>query len=291
MTGIPNTFTAGEIASSSEVNDNFSALLNIAGSDSDADHLKPGGDIVLGPRRTGQITAEGDGGPGGSATFMQVSWNAELYDSGGGIWRLRRYANGENASAIRVGRRGVEVLTTHDTTSELTTAMKTALAVRPNATNPYIYVNPAFHFSAIDTEPNPQAMGQYRLQYVPIEPIEMFLNAAGGGTATYTASNFGIPVDAKALMIYSEHSVSTPAAPPTTPTILTCTVTICQARQEPPSAKYGFSVLAFQDANKSMYRGQGVVPLGYLGTLAGQFRVVYDAPPLFKTMYIQGYFV
>lgn len=282
---IPNSFVAGDIASSSEVNDNFSHLIDILGNTSDEDHLEPAGDIVLGPRRAVQITAAGDGGPGADAGYVQISWNAELFDAGGGVFRLRRYVTGEGGAALRVGGNGVEILTTSDETTELTTAMDVAVAVRADDDNPYIYINPEYHFVSVDAPPNPQAQNSYRLNYVPIAPVQVIApGSAGGGTATFTASQYlGVPVEAKAIEVYAA-VIGAAGATVTAP----CVMRVLQANQGVIVSWFG---LVLRAQLNEEFSTRGIVPLGFLGVLRGKFTVDFNVPPLSKALVITGYFI
>lgn len=212
---IPNTFTAGEIASSQKVNENFAYVSDRIGSNSTASRLKLPGDMALGPRSSTQITAAGDSGAGSAAGYLQLSWNAELYLDNA-TYVVRRFNANEGAAAIRVGNAGISFHTTANTTGSLQDTLDTAMAIRPNKDAPTrstIYVNPNYHFTAVPNATG-EDIAEYRMTYVPLKNPYMLRQAssittgdpaseAGAAILTSNAVNLGVPESAVAVHVHS----------------------------------------------------------------------------------------
>src|SRR5687768_11668099 len=100
---VPNIFLPQTTIKSSEVNENFNALLGallaVTGLDS-ATWLK---DFVIGKRSNMLISGAADSGTAPSYKFLQLGWNANFINMGGGVWKLARFNDGEKATAIRIG--------------------------------------------------------------------------------------------------------------------------------------------------------------------------------------------
>lgn len=273
---IPHIFTSGDIAASSEVNQNFSYLEDIVGSASTPVSLRPPGDILLGPRRSVQISAAGDSGKNATSGYLYLGWNAEFYQAPGGIFRLRRFNANEGAAAVQIGNRGVAIAATHDEQGELNSAMQNAIAVRPHAITPYIYINPKWAMTDRDEPPNDQP-GRQRLTYVPVEPFSYTGTLIAAGTRRIRMSSLqGSPVPPEARGVHVHVRIGMPASGrqkkkplrEKAPTQIHYRMT--QARVGATSMAHGIEVIGTSHADiRTYHHGNGPVMFGLTGSDKG----------------------
>lgn len=142
---LPNIFTAGTVASASEVNANFDHLSGIIGSDSTSSALKPTGDVVMGPQDAVQITAKGSSSTYGGGNYFQIGWNANLTENNNTQFN-NRVLSDKGATALTLSEKGFSVKSTARSDQTLDEAMSTAMTITPyydNGTSaPWIYLNP-----------------------------------------------------------------------------------------------------------------------------------------------------
>lgn len=273
MALIPNTFEAGTVAASSDVNENFQAIADAVGDASTASRLSPPGDVVVGPRANVQISAEGDTAAGLSTSYVQIGWNAELYSDGS--WKVRRFASGEPATAIRVGTDGFEVWTTSRDSGSLNSQFTRVFQIKATTGNDYVYVRP----SLTRVAEAPDELEDYRLTLVLFNtPQEVYENVTiYAGTKTRRASDYNVPTSAHAVLLAFEGVAASSDAR----NLLT------QARSTRSQA-YGFIVAA---ASGEQGAGQGVVPLGTSGDYDGKFVEDRSAQWTSASLYVQGYYI
>lgn len=270
---IPNIFEPGQVAASSDVNENFQAVEDTVGSDSSPTRLKPPGDIVLGPRANAQISAEADTAPNSGTRYIQIGWNVDLYNSGG--WKTRRFNNGEPGVAIRVGASGFEVWSTSRTSGNLNNQLERLFQVRSDADNDYVFVRPSLTRVASP----PDEIEDYRLTLVLFnDPKVVYENTTiYAGTKTRQSTDFGVPARAHAVLLSFEGKAASDDA----------TITFMQARTG-RSQRHGFVVAA---GGNDPGGGQGIVALGISGDFNGKFVENRSAQWNSASLYIQGYFI
>ena len=273
---VPNTFTSGDIASSAEVNENFDYLSDIVGNDSDASALKLPGTVIIGPRQNAQITAESDTAYGDDS-FIQIGWNTELYFASG-QWNVRRFNAGEVASALRIGRLGLEFYTTSNITGSLNSRLNKIFGVRARAGEDRVYIHQDVHIQRTDSPPGD--LDSYRLTYVPFEdPVAIYENNnIYEGTKNRIGSVHGVPESAKAIecVAYIKANAGTSG-----------TLTLMRAESSPTLGS-GFAVYAA--AGQKAY-GSGVVHLGSDGSYNTRFVEIRDANFAQASLFIKGYYI
>lgn len=308
---IPHIFTAGDIAASSEVNQNFSYLEDIVGNASTPVSLRPPGDLLLGPRRSVQITAAGDSGPNATNGYLYLGWNAEFYQAPGGVFRLRRFNSNEGGAAVQIGNRGVTIAATHDGQGELNSAMQNAIAIRSHETTPYIYINPKWAITAEDEPPN-EMMGRYRLTYVPVDPYALRGGAGGGAViaagvnrAVRPSSEQGSPVppDARAIEVYMQMNAAAAGTgskgkgknkTTVNKPIGVVEYTLAQSRNGAIYPWHGVGMRAVQDQLYTvMVQAKGTVMLGLAGTHKGLIREISGGQRHVTSIhvFITGYYI
>jgi hypothetical protein len=272
MTLIPNVFEAGQVAASSEVNENFQAVADAVGNDSTASRLNLPGDIVFGERDNAQISGLSDNASKSSRSFMQISWNAEQYGWGSAA-KYRRFHDGEPAVQVRLGYNGFEVWTTSRTSGDLNSQLGRVFQIKATPGEDYCFIG----FGITRKGEVPASIEDYRLTLVHFNtPKTIYENTTiYAGAKTRKATDYGVPANAKALLLSFEGN-----APSSRGSIL-----LTQARSS-RSQKYGFLVRS--PANEPN-AGQGVVPLGETGDYAGCFVEDRGSQWNSASLYIQGY--
>lgn len=196
---LPYTFISGNVAKSSEVNDNFNFIMDILGQLSTPDRIQPLGEFMMGPRRTVLLTANQDTG-GAQGNFFQVSWNAD-YNRQNTTWVFQRILPNAGASALRVGTNGIEFLTTSAKTGNLNSQMNKPWGLTATTGEDYMYFADAWHMQNVDTTAT--SLQHYRLTTVMLEnPAPIYSNTwVSKGTDIRKATNYGIPRHAKAIVV------------------------------------------------------------------------------------------
>jgi len=273
MALIPNTFEPGEVAASSEVNANFQAIADVVGNDSSASIMNLPGDLVIGPRDNVQISAKGDTQAGSSTSFVQFSWNAELYNDGSS-WKVRRFLSNEPATAVRVGGEGFQIYTTSRTSGDLEKQFTCIFQVKATTGDDFVFIKPSITRSAAPGT----SLSDYRLTLVLLDtPAVVYENVTiNAGVITRRVTDYGIPTQAKAVLIAFEGKPVSDGQ-----------VLFTQARTS-RSQRYGFIVSGIASKQSS---GQGIVPLGTSGDYVSRFVEDRSIQWNVASLYIQGFFV
>lgn len=132
---IPNRFRAGEVASSSELNENFTYIENLVGTLSTDDELVPEKDLKFGS--AGFVTGglqlnllpankETNNLANAARGFINLSWNAKPHKTAG---RWQRHNSASGASVIELGDYGIVMATTGRRSGDLQSQLTPILAV------------------------------------------------------------------------------------------------------------------------------------------------------------------
>ena len=200
MVSVPNTFTAGQQAKAAEVNENFTALADAIGEESDVENLAPPGSLVLGPRKNIQLQAKHDDGDS-ARRFLHIGWNAELYKTGS-LWKYRRYLSSNPATSFRIGPMGFEVWTTSSTSGDLNSQLSNVMAMRISTGDDYLYLKPKIQSRDGDA----QTIQDFRSTYVFLHQPQTIYDdqALTAATTVFKATDFGIPNRATGIAIAAE---------------------------------------------------------------------------------------
>lgn len=279
---LPYTFLSGNVAKSSEVNDNFNFIMDILGQLSTPDRVQPLGEFMMGPRRTVLITANPDTGPE-ETRFLQLSWNAD-YNRSNTTWNFERILPNMNAAALRVGTKGLEFFTTSATTGNLGNQMLNVWSLTATPGEDYMFFADDWHIQ--NTHGTAASIQNYRLTTVLLDvPVAIYSNTwVSKGTDIKQASNYGIPRHAKAIVV-------------------TAHVT---AANYSGAGMHFYQRRSGQAVGSNLYRGfvahapitgsglgmrtgaQGIVPLGS-GEYRGEFVVQRTSAFELANVYIVGY--
>jgi hypothetical protein len=273
-------FVNGDIARSAEVNANFEYIMDIIGQLSTPGSIEGQGQFVLGPRATALFTAKQDTGPDAQA-FAQYSWNTR-FQLVSGAWKFDRVVSNNPASAIRVGKNGLEFLTTSATSGDLNSQMTKVFGVRATAAADYMFVKNDLHIQGVDATAD--EVQDYRLTPVFLStPIVVYNGWVGAGSTVLNAHTLGVPSHALGVILYTHltPSASSGAGMHFYPKRANAVTDVDRAR--------GF-VIAGYSGNTATGRvgGQGMVPLGSGGN-KGQFVVERTAAFELAKVYITGY--
>lgn len=203
-----HTFAAGTIARAEEVNNNFDYIMSILASMGAVDRL---GELLIGPRGTGILTAQQDTGATADA-FIQIGWNAD-WNKVGSKYVFQRIVDNAQATAIRLGANGMEVFTTDETTGNLDSQMKSVFHIKADKTTPnksYVYLPPNFHF--VNKNATPSDPQDYRLMYTPLTTPYAFYDSVAFGnkfTTTKSVYDWGIPTTAREVVIMAYVTATT----------------------------------------------------------------------------------
>jgi hypothetical protein len=197
---LPYEFLAGEKASAHEVNANFGYIMSLLAG-SVPGQIVPQGEIVMGPRKTGLLTAQQDVG-GSPGNFVQFSWNTTYKKDVSNVWRFARIIEAGNASALRVGTYGLEFYTTSSKSGNLDNAMSDPpFAVRATENSDYLYLKRDWSVQQYDADA--RNIEDYRLSIVMLEtPRAIFADTRVlKGTTVKSAYDYGVPRQAKAILV------------------------------------------------------------------------------------------
>lgn len=197
---LPYTFISGDIARSAEVNANFQYIMDILGHLSTPETVQGLGQYVLGPRKLAYLSASQDLGPDANA-FLQISWNT-TWSNVSGSWKFGRILVSTPASALRIGLKGAEFLTTSATSGDLNAQLTKIWGLRATTGEDFMYLKDDVHVQNVDT-PATTIQG-YRLTTVFLEtPIKIYDGPVGQGSTVINVNTLGIPVHAKGVKIYA----------------------------------------------------------------------------------------
>jgi hypothetical protein len=243
----------------------------------------------MGPRDKFQVSGEADT-EYGDDTFIQLSWNAELYDAGGGSWRVRRFSDGEESAAIRIGSgsnkaaSAVEFWLSSRTDGDLNSQFTrvAAFQARLNGDDTF-YLRDGMRMSR--TAENPSDIEDYRLTYTPFATPKTVYDGVQlkKGRVTRTASSYGVPADAVAVQLsaYVTATASSGAG-----------LKLMQAKAS-PSIGTGFVVHAYGGPYSYYGRsgGEGIVHLGVSGSYDGKFYEERTATFSTGSLFIKGFWM
>jgi hypothetical protein len=286
---VPHTFESGEIASSAEVNENFNHVDGVLGTDSTSSELNLPGNVVMSPRDTIQLSAAADTAYGDN-TFIQLSWNAELYDSGGGTWKVRRINDGEESAGVRIGSgsdkadSAIEFWLSARTDGELNSQFTRvgAFQARLNGDDTF-YLWDGMRMSRVAT--NPASIQDYRLTYTPFaNPVTIYDGVyLKTGRITRRATDYGVPAEAVAVQL-SAYVTATAGSG--------AGLKLMQAEAS-PSIGTGFVVHAYGGPYSYYGRsgGEGIVHLGTSGSYDGRFYEQRTAVFSTGSLFIKGFWM
>lgn len=274
---LPYTFLSGKTAKSSEVNSNFNYVMDLLGQLSVPGSIQQLGEFRVGPRALALFTAAQDTGADADAHF-QLAWNVN-WNKVGSTYRYSRRVDANPATALKIGKRGLEVKTTSQTSGDLDNQLTTVLRLAATTGEDFMYLKDDVHMQNYDG--TARTIQDYRLTTVFLEnPIPIYANKwVGKGTTIFNAYNLGVPAHAKAIKVY-QHVTATTAS---------------------GAGMHIYMRRPTGDAATNMFRGtiahappghrtgsQGDVPLG-TGALKGDFVVYRTANFYLTNVYIVGY--
>lgn len=269
---VPHIFEAGEIAASSEVNENFQYFSDIIGNESTAEMMKLKGGLQVGKSIYGSA----------SPSYTLLGWNVVETGKGSSA-QMQRIDSGKPATAIRMSGDGFDILTTSATSGDLNTQLRAVFGVHATKNEDWIFIDPTWSIQRVNQRPT--SIEHYRLTYVQLEePVTLFENQrfGGAGTATYDAYKYKVPRSAKMVRLMAHVTAFTWSG---------SALYLMQARKT-THKKYGFVVHDASDGGGAWGRagGQGDVPLG-VGAYQGKFVVQRTAGFEQASLYLQGYWI
>lgn len=276
---LPHTMVSGNVAKSSQVNENFNYIMDILGQLSTPGRVQPLGEFLMGPRKTALLTANQDTGAT-SGNFFQVSWNAD-WNRKNSTWIFERILPGRNASALRVGTNGLEFLTTSATSGNLNSQMSKVWGLRATSGEDYMYLSNTWHMKGVDSTSS--ALQNYRLTTVLLnKPVAIYANTwVSKGTDFRKATNYGIPRNAKAIIINAHVTAANYSG-----------AGMHFYPRGGPSIYHGMVAHApITGSGMGMRTGnQGIVPLG-TGNYLGDFGIHRTSAFELANVYIIGYLI
>ncbi len=311
---LPHKFLAGEIAKSSQVNDNFNYVEDLLGKGSTPGRVAPLGEFLFGARSNSLLTGAHDTGAAGYE-FFQIGWNADWNRVTGGVWKFARFIEGKPSTALRLGVDGLSVYTTSSSSGDLNAQMRRVFHINATTGDDYVFLPIDWHFQQVDRAAT--SIENYRLLYTPFNsPPYIYDNVSTrAGSVTKRSTDYGVPSYAKAISISatittlssvpsilsfyriegtSGRTISTTTTTTTAPrtirgddgdsvTIPGTTGTTTQVSTGVP--RHGFDVAARAD---SYAGGTGIVALGS-GAYENQFNIKQTADLKNVRVYITGY--
>lgn len=274
---LPYTFLSGKIAKSSEVNANFNYVMDLLGQLSVPGSIQQLGEFKLGPRALALFTAAQDTGPDADAHF-QLAWNVN-WNKVGSTWRFDRRIANNPATAVRIGKSGLEVKTTSATSGDLNNQITTILRLVATTGEDRLYLKDDVHIQNHDG--TARTIQDYRLTTVFLEnPIPIYANKwVGKGTTIFNAYNLGVPSHAKGIKVYQHVTATWDSG---------AGMHIYMRRPAEPTALNMFRGTIAHAPPGHRTGSQGDVPLGR-GALAGDFVVYRTANFALANVYIVGY--
>lgn len=274
---LPHQFLPGEIARSSEVNDNFAYIQSILGPLSTPGRVKTTTEFVMGARQNALLTGTADTGSsdanGVMHEYFQLGWNAD-FNLSGGVWRFARFTTNRGASALRLGEGDMKLLATNERSGNLHSSMRILMHIKDTEDGGFFYLPSNVSITRVDSEGD--SHNDYRLTFVLFDSAQEIYG--GGplkkGDVTKDAFDFGVHISAKAITISCNFVADTSG----------------EARIRflaKNSNQRGFTVTAGASRYGS---GQGIVPLG-TGTNNGKFDVSRTAAFDSVTAHILGYWI
>ena len=124
---LPHVMLPGEVARSSDVNDNFNYIMSIIGNLSTPSRVTSSIELQLGKRNNVLLTGAHDTGAV-AREFFQIGWNVD-YNLVGGVWKAARFLTGKGGTMLRIGEKKFEVWSTTNTTGDLNAYLKKVFSV------------------------------------------------------------------------------------------------------------------------------------------------------------------
>ena len=272
MATVPHRFSPGEVASSSEMNENFDYFASMIGDQTSQDGFRPNGPILVGPNA--QLA-------GRNADFLHIGWNADQYLQGATA-KVRRIADGKAATFLRVGSDGFSVWTTSSTQGDLQAQAHEVFGVHATTGDDYIFIHPTWRFH--QSKAMPWKTDHVRTTYVAFSnPVTLYEGGwHGGGPKNHNVFNHGVPKQAIAVevLVYATATPNSGAA-----------VKLMQGASQ-PHQKTGFICHAYggNAAHYGRSGAQGKVLIGrdaYAGQIVEQRTAAVES----LSIYVQGYYI
>lgn len=268
---IPHIFVPGDVASATEVNENFQFVMSLLGELSTPGRIKTLSEFQLGLRSNTLFTGTHDDGLSGSNRFFQLGYNAD-WNFSGGTWKFVRFDSGWGATALRLGIDGFEIYATDNATGSLNARMHNIFSARADeTTGDYVYLPKSTDIRHVDRATT--GIQDYRLTKIFLTtPRTIFENQAlNTGTVVYTATDYGVPTEAKAVCLTTD--------------VVSSSGYLKMYAEMSSSAdrhvKYGFV---------SRNGGAGDVQLGQ-GSKAGKFVIERTGSITSASVYVTGYLI
>lgn len=194
-----HTFLPGEVARSSELNQNFNEIMDLLGPLSTPGKVRTTSEFVMGARQNTLFTGAHDTGPEENA-FFQIGYNAD-WEFNNGKWRFYRYVNNMGGSALRLGDGNIAFLVSAKEEDNFNSTMETAMRIVENAADNYVFLNKSYHFQIVDTPAN--QIGDFRLTYVHLNnPAAIYDGqSVSTGIDVKRATNYGVSQYAKSICV------------------------------------------------------------------------------------------
>ena len=280
--GLPYTLVSGEIAKAAEVNANFSYIMDIIGQLSTPGSITQLGEFKVGPRMLALFSGAQDTGPDNLA-FFQLGWNIN-YNKVGSTWRYDRRIANNPATTLRIGKKGLEVLTTSATSGDLNNQLSKVMGITATAGEDRMFLKDDVHVQNYDG--TARTIQDYRLTTVLLEnPIPIYSNKyVPKGTSIFNAYNLGVPNHAQAILVYMHVTAANYSG----------------------AGMHAYMRRSGGDTSKNLFRGfvthaaitggglgmragsQGIVPLGR-GAVKGDFVIYRTSTFELANVYIMGY--
>lgn len=203
MTTIPNKFLPDTVIKSDEINENFDTLANLLAAASGSDSATYAKDFIFGKRANMLLSGAADSGSAESLKFLQLGWNTNFVNQGGGTWKLVRFNSGDPATFLRIGKTGLEVWTTSQSTGNLDTQAAVGFAVHANSSGgaDYIYIPGGWNIQNNETADPSLEEIRTTLTWLD-EPLSISSKVAlSRGSTTVDVYDAGISQFAKAVIV------------------------------------------------------------------------------------------
>jgi hypothetical protein len=272
---VPYLFYPNQKARSSEVNRNFQYVMQLIGTAIGEDRLQPPREFLMGARANVLLSGAADtGNP--PYKYYQISWNGNWLRDVDNTWKWSRFIEGENATAIRIGSEGFEVLSTSSTSGSLNSQMKSVFKVQATTGEDRIVIGENWHIQRYDGLA--RDIQDYRLTYTILtQPISLYEGSSlSSGSTVFTAKDIGLPSGTKAIQI-SAYVTATGGT----------SQLWCYQERSTRNKKWGFGVVAVSSGPGA---GSGVVPVG-TGALAGKFVIHRTGNFSEANVFVVGYYV
>jgi hypothetical protein len=185
---------SGETARAHEVMANFNYVINVIGELVGPDRLQTLKEFLMGGNSGVLLSAA-------SQHFVQLGWNVDLNHIGGGVFEFARLVPDKNATALRIGKDGVEIMETSTTSGDLNRQLSTVWAVRATTGKDFMYFAPGWSIQNKDGAAT--KVEDYRLLYTPFTtPKVIYTNKSFGATVqNIPVTQYDVPSGAQAVKL------------------------------------------------------------------------------------------